>query len=272
MALSGNTGFQPRPMKLLFQRNGVWADLLETYPLRSIEVETITKMLACGTSLLGAREIACENPACSHRRLIFQSCKGRGCPSCGKKATDNWIATMMSRLPDTPCQHGSFTLPDTLWPLFEINRGLLGALFSLAADNLLYAAQDYATGEMRRMLNSLANEPVDVDTVILKLKEYNYLNDERIAENLLSRLLKKQYGLTRIRLEIRQKGIKSDVIENVLNSLDIDWFEMASESRIKKFGEAIPIEPKEKARQIRYLQSRGFSMDMIMESLSPQTD
>ncbi|EQC1412974.1 regulatory protein RecX [Providencia rettgeri] len=136
----------------------------------------------------------------------------------------------------------------------------------------LLARKDYATGEMRRMLNSLANEPVDVDTVILKLKEYNYLNDERIAENLLSRLLKKQYGLTRIRLEIRQKGIESDVIENVLNSLDIDWFEMASESRIKKFGEAIPIEPKEKARQIRYLQSRGFSMDMIMESLSPQTD
>jgi regulatory protein len=136
----------------------------------------------------------------------------------------------------------------------------------------LLARKDYATGEMRRMLNSLASEPVDVDTVILKLKEYNYLNDERIAENLLSRLLKKQYGLTRIRLEIRQKGIESDVIENVLNSLDIDWFEMASESRIKKFGEAIPIEPKEKARQIRYLQSRGFSMDMIMESLSPQTD
>lgn len=141
MVLSGNTGFQPRPMKLLFQRNGVWADLLETYPLRSIEVEVITKMLACGTSLLGAREVACENPECFHRRLIFQSCKGRGCPSCGKKATDSWIATMMTRLPDTPCQHGSFTLPDTLWPLFEFNRTLLGSLFSLAADNLLYAAK-----------------------------------------------------------------------------------------------------------------------------------
>lgn len=37
-ALSGNTGFQPRPMKALFQRNGVWADLLETYPLREVDV------------------------------------------------------------------------------------------------------------------------------------------------------------------------------------------------------------------------------------------
>lgn len=140
-ALSGNSGFQPRPMKALFQRNGVWADLLETYPLRETEVEVITKMLACGTSLLGSREFCCENPDCTHSRIICQSCKGRGCPVCGKKATDMWIATMMARLPDTPCQHGTFTMPDTLWPLFEANRWLLGALFSLAADNLLYAAQ-----------------------------------------------------------------------------------------------------------------------------------
>lgn len=32
-----------------------------------------------------------------------------------------------------------FTLPDTLWPLFFHNRGLLDALCRLAADNLLYA-------------------------------------------------------------------------------------------------------------------------------------
>lgn len=48
---------------------------------------------------------------------------------------------MMARLPDTPCQHGSFTMPDTLWPLFEANRWLLNGLFALAADNLLYAAE-----------------------------------------------------------------------------------------------------------------------------------
>lgn len=140
-ALSGNTGFQPRPMKALFQRNGVWADLLETYPLRETEIEVVTKMLACGTPLLGTRELHCDNPDCTHQRLIHQSCKGRGCPVCGKKATDMWIATMMARLPDPPCQHGTFTMPDTLWPLFEVNRWLLGTLFSLAADNLLYAAQ-----------------------------------------------------------------------------------------------------------------------------------
>ncbi|WP_290604636.1 transposase zinc-binding domain-containing protein, partial [Arsenophonus sp. ENCA] len=85
--------FTPRPLKTLFQRNGAWAELLNTYPLRPVEVEVVTKMLACGTPLMGSRELCCENTHCPHRRLIYQSCKGRGCPSCGKKATDIWIAT-----------------------------------------------------------------------------------------------------------------------------------------------------------------------------------
>lgn len=56
-ALSGNTDFQPRPLKFLFQKNGAWADLLETYPLRETEIEVVTKMLACGTPLTGSKEL-----------------------------------------------------------------------------------------------------------------------------------------------------------------------------------------------------------------------
>lgn len=48
---------------------------------------------------------------------------------------------MLARLPDVPFQHGTFTMPDTLWPVFEVNRWLMGHLFALAADNLLYAAE-----------------------------------------------------------------------------------------------------------------------------------
>ncbi|MGX5057023.1 IS91 family transposase [Enterobacter asburiae] len=138
---SGDTGFQPRPMKALFQRNGAWADIMETHQLRPVEIEVVTRMLACGTPLMGSQEWRCSNPDCTHRRYVHQSCHGRGCPTCAKKATDLWIASMMARLPDTPCQHGSFTMPDTLWPLFEANRWLLNGLFALAADNLLYAAE-----------------------------------------------------------------------------------------------------------------------------------
>ncbi|MEX9876153.1 regulatory protein RecX [Providencia rettgeri] len=134
----------------------------------------------------------------------------------------------------------------------------------------LLARKDYTNGEMRRILSQLTEDSIDVEVTLSNLRDEGYINDQRIAENMLSRFLRKQYGVTRIRLELRQKGIAREITENLINSLDIDWFELASESRIKKFGEELPSEPKEKARQIRYLQNRGFAMDAIMEALSPQ--
>ncbi|GGM31917.1 hypothetical protein GCM10009425_48090 [Pseudomonas asuensis] len=47
------------------------------------------------------------------------------CPSCGKKATDQWIAVQSNRLPDCPWYPLVFTLPDTLWPLFFLVCGVL---------------------------------------------------------------------------------------------------------------------------------------------------
>ncbi|WP_162232070.1 IS91 family transposase, partial [Pseudomonas meliae] len=72
---------------------------------------------------------------------LCNTCHCRACPSCGKKATDQWIAVQNNRLPDCPWQHLVFTLPDTLWSLFFYNRWLLDALFRLAADNLIYTAK-----------------------------------------------------------------------------------------------------------------------------------
>ncbi|HGD8419173.1 TPA: IS91 family transposase, partial [Escherichia coli] len=58
-----------------------------------------------------------------------------------KKATDLWIATQLNRLPDCDRVHLVFTLPDTLWPVFESNRWLLNDVCRLAVENLLYAAR-----------------------------------------------------------------------------------------------------------------------------------
>ncbi|RMN84357.1 transposase protein, partial [Pseudomonas cannabina] len=97
------------------------SDPLSDRPLGSAHGErrpiaTILKSVGCS--------IAPRTPHC------------RACPSCGKKATDQWITVQNNRLPDCLWQHLVFTLPDTLWPLFFYNRWLLDALFRLAADNL----------------------------------------------------------------------------------------------------------------------------------------
>ncbi|EOS94099.1 IS1294 orf [Erwinia tracheiphila PSU-1] len=82
--------------------------------LRNIEVEPVTKMLACGTRISGVKEYHCDNAQCPHVRYITNACHSRACPSCGKKATDLWIAAQLNQLPDCDWQHLVFTLPDTL--------------------------------------------------------------------------------------------------------------------------------------------------------------
>ncbi|WP_437891695.1 regulatory protein RecX [Phytobacter sp. V91] len=136
----------------------------------------------------------------------------------------------------------------------------------------LLARKDYSNGEMRRALHHMTDDGMTVETVIVRLRDSDYLNDQRIAENMVSRFLRKQYGPTRIRQELRQKGIDQEVTEKTIKDCDVDWFQMASDCRIKKFGDDYPSDAREKGRQMRFLQSRGFSMDMIMEAITPQED
>ncbi|PRQ64420.1 transposase zinc-binding domain-containing protein, partial [Vibrio mediterranei] len=59
--------------------------------LREIEIEEVTKMLACGQPVMGEKRYKCENEACFHEKTICLSCSSRACARCGKKSTDNWI-------------------------------------------------------------------------------------------------------------------------------------------------------------------------------------
>ncbi|WP_233456299.1 transposase zinc-binding domain-containing protein, partial [Enterobacter asburiae] len=132
--------FSPRPLKKLFTANKYGTSFLDASGLRDIEVEAVTKMLVCSTRIIGVKEFGCDNASCTHVKFITNACHSRASPSCGKKATDLWIAAQLNRLPDCDWIHLVFPLPDSLWPLFEFNRWLLKDLRRLAVDNLLNVA------------------------------------------------------------------------------------------------------------------------------------
>jgi len=90
-------------------------------------------MLSCGLLVRGYALYECSNSDCSHTKKVAFSCKSRFCPSCGKKATDQWIETQQAVLPHTEWQHITFTMPSQLWVLFQYNRALLNQLSPLAA-------------------------------------------------------------------------------------------------------------------------------------------
>lgn len=132
----------------------------------------------------------------------------------------------------------------------------------------LLAKKDYSSGSLHRLLSKLTEKEEDVDRVVRRLSDNHYLNDTQLINNLIDKHIKKLHGPTRIKQEIRQKGFPQELIEQKIEASGIDWYSLAKEARIKKFSDTPPSEQKEKAKQIRYLQYKGFSMDMIFEAFS----
>ncbi|WP_025123407.1 MULTISPECIES: regulatory protein RecX [unclassified Serratia (in: enterobacteria)] len=132
----------------------------------------------------------------------------------------------------------------------------------------LLARRDYASGELARALSKMTENRENIDKALSRLVECDYLDDNRLIKHLIDKHIRKKHGPVRIKQEIRQKGFPQELVEQALEKVDVDWYAMARELKVSKFGDEMPSEAKEKNKQIRYLQYKGFSMDMIFEALS----
>lgn len=63
---------------------------------------------------------------------------------------------------------------------------------------------------------------------------------------------------------------KSDAAKS--DAANVDWLTLAVETRVKKFGASVPTTPKEKARQLRFLQYRGFDTSVCFDALQHDLD
>lgn len=110
----------------------------------------------------------------------------------------------------------------------------------------------------------------DLDALLDDLTQRGWLSDERAVTQLLH-AKRGRYGTQRIAHELRQRGIDETLIAGALPELKESEFATAREVWRKKFG-APPQDAKEKARQMRFLQSRGFGFDVIARVLRLEPD
>lgn len=136
-----------------------------------------------------------------------------------------------------------------------------------AAMNLL-AMREHSVQELRRKLMQRFDEPVLVTEAIARLTADNLQSDERYAEAFINMRKRQGKGPVRIVLELKEKGIKESLIEMYMDVADQEWFESASAEKQKRFGAAKPQNMKEKARQMRFLQYRGFTQPQIFAAIN----
>jgi regulatory protein len=88
-------------------------------------------------------------------------------------------------------------------------------------------------------------------------------SDQRFGETYVVQRAARGYGPRRIVLEMRERGIPDDMIDAVMQSNDSNWCTLARRARTKRFGLPPPAVYKDRARQMHFLQYRGFTPDQI---------
>lgn len=138
----------------------------------------------------------------------------------------------------------------------------------------------------------LLNKDFSLDVITPLLDEFaqeGYQSDVRFAQMLVRESIRKGRGRRHIAHALQKAKACIDMtIDEIINSTAVDtfddtilqdsedagvnWLLLAVEARCRKYGNDIPTDPKQKARQLRFLQYRGFAVDICFEALKMTLD
>ncbi|MCZ7563410.1 MAG: recombination regulator RecX [Burkholderiales bacterium] len=125
----------------------------------------------------------------------------------------------------------------------------------------LLARRDHSRAELARKLARHAESAADVESVLDDLARRELLSDERFAAG-RGEALGRRFGAGRVVRELRGKGVAPAALAAVANDLKGSELARAREVWQKRFG-VLAGSAAERARQARFLQSRGFPYDVI---------
>lgn len=131
----------------------------------------------------------------------------------------------------------------------------------------LLSRREHSLRELKQKLLQRRFVSNEIDDVLAFLASENYQSDIRAAESIFRNRVNRGYGWLYIQNELKNKGIAGDIIQALQSEQDVDWYQQAADTYQKKFKNPDIKEDKEKAKRMRFLQYRGFTMDEILTVL-----
>jgi regulatory protein len=136
----------------------------------------------------------------------------------------------------------------------------------------LLAGRDFARRELAARLRRRGYPEATVDAVVDRLAAERLQDEVRFTEQFVARQAGRGHGPARIRMELRERGVPDTETEAALEASGVDWASLARTQRQRRFPGPPPREFRERAKQARFLQYRGFSADQIRAALGPGPD
>jgi len=125
------------------------------------------------------------------------------------------------------------------------------------------ARREHGEQELVRKLGSRGFDADMVETAVAELKADGLLSDTRFAEAFVNSRFQRGSGPQKIQAELRERGIEAALISLCIEAYDDRWRQRVREVREKKFGADLPGDFRERSRQMRFLQQRGFTTEQI---------
>jgi regulatory protein len=133
----------------------------------------------------------------------------------------------------------------------------------------LLARREYSRAELRDKLvvggDRNADAMAEIDAVLDELAALGYLSDTRFAKAFVQQK-SGEYSKRAIGATLKAKGVSSEAATEALAGSEIDDQDAMVALWRRRFGK-VPLDDREKARQVRFLQSRGFSLSAIFKLL-----
>lgn len=130
------------------------------------------------------------------------------------------------------------------------------------------ARREHARDELARKLEAAGFDTDIAADTIRQLAEEGLQSDRRFVESFVQSRINQGKGPVRIRADLGERGIPPGLIEEMLEAAGVNWYALAREVRVKKFDGGLAVDFKEKARQMRFLQYRGFEPDQVQAAVA----
>jgi hypothetical protein len=107
------------------------------------QLKVMSAIERCRTAALGGHVARCENGACGHTTIAYNSCRDRHCPKCQGAAAREWLAQREAELLPVGYFHVVFTLPAQLRDIaYQNKRVIYDLLMKASAEATLVIAAD----------------------------------------------------------------------------------------------------------------------------------
>jgi regulatory protein len=134
----------------------------------------------------------------------------------------------------------------------------------------LLARREHTRAELARKLAHDVEDPLALEALLDDLAARGWLSDSRFAEQ-FAHARRGRFGIAALRRALLDRGVPEDIVGRALEPLKEGQLEAARAIWARKF-KTVPGTAAERARQVRFLQARGFATELALRVVRGGTE